>query len=741
MRDITGEQGAADCGKLVWKPPPEESSLSKKHSRKRRRGSGVASGTSPGTLPEQTAEVKRLIAEGHSKTAVDLAKQTHKQFNAAQSEAILVGAYLARIRSLEERRMEAEAAALFAMVRERYPGSRKKLAAVGAPRAGFEPPLEELVRPLNDPSVSRDQRGEIEAALQRRLTDPSWLAQCSALAPEHPLRTGAAALDRALTAVTSGSVTEEQILLPEISRRSPLAPWKVLVRAIAAFHGKDDEACERQIEALDPASAPGRLAPVVRSMLTGRADQRRKPGAIRLMREVGGAAVGLRESLEALDAAIGGGQKRKILAAIRNAVETCRQHAPHLLERLRQHVWVRLSHLELDPERLVGALGGPPLMTAYHWLLMARAIEEAPDAPSVVPCSLWEQFRVHAVHEGWFAETGPEAATLYLHMARLLEREPPEDLEAQRDAYLDEFEGYEPLYGNQPASVRAALAGHDPSNRYYLYPERLYQRACENDPDASTFGRWLQWVRKHERGWQPADRVAEAWHAALPGDPRPLIHLMESAEKRGALKKALTFLEKAESLDGINPEVGRARLRLLINRVLGHLRRRKARLAERELSVLAALEQVQENRRPAFVSALSWLCCRVRGDDEGAADKLAKVSQTLNSRGAAVLLFMSVARACGREREDMGFPHEVPLRRDETVAAVAATVCAIGDDAGIGLEIPPNWYVGLTEEVAKDGEKLSPPQLRVLAEAALRQQKWEMAYLASGAGLALGGTT
>ncbi|MCP5110920.1 MAG: hypothetical protein GY953_08810, partial [bacterium] len=120
--------------------------------------------------------MKRLIAEGHAKSALELAKQSHKQFNTALSEAILVDAYLARIRSLQERRMDAEAAALFVMVRERYPGSRRKLAGMAAPGAGPEPPLEELVRPLNDPSLSRDQRGEIEVALDRRLTDPSWLA-------------------------------------------------------------------------------------------------------------------------------------------------------------------------------------------------------------------------------------------------------------------------------------------------------------------------------------------------------------------------------------------------------------------------------------------------------------------------------------------------------------------------------------------------------------------------------------
>lgn len=694
-----------------------------------------------GSLSQQTAEVKRLIDEGHSRTAVELAKQTHKQFSTALSEAVLVDAYRARIRSLQERRMDAEAAALFALVRERYPGSRQKLAGIAPPGAAAEPPLEELVRPLNDPTLPTDQRGEIEAALQRRLTDPSWLARCSALAPEHPLRKGAAALERAFTAVTSVQVREEQILLPEISHRGPLAPWKVLVRAIAAFYRRDQEACERQLQALDPDSPPGRLAPVLRSMLSMRPEPQNKPGAARLMREVGGGRDTLRESVEALEAAIRGGHKRNILEAIRDAVQTCRRNAPDLLERLKQHTAMRLAHLEVDQERLMAALGGPPLMNAYYWLLSARAIEETADAPSVIACSLWEQFRAHAVHEGWFPRKGPEAATLYLHMASILGRESPEELSALREAALDVFKGFGSLYGDQPPSVRAALAEHDQSDRYFLYPDQLYERACVSDPDPSTFTRWLEWAKKNQPGWKGVDRVAEAWHAALPSDPRPLLHLMKSAEHRRALKKALGFLEKAERLDALNPEVGRARLRLLIDRVIDHLRRRKARLAGRELAVLASLRQAQENRRPAFVSALSWLCCLLGGDDGKAAEELARVSLLLNSRASAQLLFACVARACGLERDETRLANDVRLGPDETVASVAATVCAIGEDAGIPLKIPAHWYADVTDELWKDGAKLGPPQLRVLAEAAVRDQAWEAAYAATAAGLSHGGPT
>src|SRR5438309_318898 len=76
------------------------------------------------------------------------------------------------------------------------------------------------------------------------------LAECAALPAEHPLRTAASALQRAFLAVTEGPVGEAALELPEVSRRSPLAPWKLLVRAIACFYRGEDDACRRYLEAI-----------------------------------------------------------------------------------------------------------------------------------------------------------------------------------------------------------------------------------------------------------------------------------------------------------------------------------------------------------------------------------------------------------------------------------------------------------------------------------------------------------
>src|SRR5260370_21092603 len=120
---------------------------------------------------------------------------------------------------------------------------------------------------------------------------------------------------------------------------------------------------------------------------------------------------------------LGGGKKgRLILSAIGRAVAVCKKAAPDLLERLRQRVWGYTRVAEIEVNRVDAALGGQPLMDAWFWLLFARAAEDPKQASSMPACSLWAEFLTHAVHEGWFPRTAPEAAGPYLPHAVLLGR-------------------------------------------------------------------------------------------------------------------------------------------------------------------------------------------------------------------------------------------------------------------------------------------------------------------------------
>src|SRR5205085_3068858 len=140
-------------------------------------------------------------------------------------------------------------------------------------------------------------------------------------------------------AVTSGPVAEEALALPEVSRQSPLAPWKLLVRAIAAYYRRDDALCEKYIAAIEPDSAPARLAPALRALIHHKVAL--TPAATTLVKQAGGNLETLRDALKRLDQSLSRRNSKEALQEIRNTVAACSQSEPGLLERLKQHIAIR----------------------------------------------------------------------------------------------------------------------------------------------------------------------------------------------------------------------------------------------------------------------------------------------------------------------------------------------------------------------------------------------------------------
>ena len=108
------------------------------------------------------ASVRQLIANGKSKVALDSAKEIHKAQGTAASEALLVDAYAARIRSLLGQNLATEAKALVDLVRDRYPSARERLEELTASAAARAGTLDELVAPLSDPGITHERRAAIE---------------------------------------------------------------------------------------------------------------------------------------------------------------------------------------------------------------------------------------------------------------------------------------------------------------------------------------------------------------------------------------------------------------------------------------------------------------------------------------------------------------------------------------------------------------------------------------------------
>src|ERR1039458_3971645 len=220
--------------------------------------------------PKERAQVEQLIANGKAGVAVDIAKQAHKRFGNAAAEALLVDAYVARILELAERKLDVEARALLEQVQQRHPSSHERLREVAATLKARGGDMQALLELLADPSLPAETRAVVEARI----------------------REAAGAVVGALEAVTSGPVAAERLALPEISRHSPLAPWKMLLRATNAFYGHQDALCEKYLAAIEPTAAAARLVPAVRAMMGQK--QKLTPAAEALVKQAGGEFAALR---------------------------------------------------------------------------------------------------------------------------------------------------------------------------------------------------------------------------------------------------------------------------------------------------------------------------------------------------------------------------------------------------------------------------------------------------------------
>src|SRR5712692_3295310 len=471
--------------------------------------------TSPAAALGVETSVRQLIANGKSKTALERAKEHHKQQGSAESEALLIAAYAARIQSLIGSGLAVEARSLLDLVLERYPSAKARFKDLTLSAAASTGAIDELVRPLNDPALSAEQRAAVECAVQNQVHDLAALAACSALPLEHPLRQAASALHQALAAVTSGPVAEDSLALPEISRRSPLASWKLLVRAIGCFYRGDDVACREYLAAIKPDSAPARLIPAMNAMLGGATQDRLTPAAAALVVQTTANSAALRSALEALDRSFLSGNPSRVLKDIRVAVAECRESLPGGLERLKQHISVRCALAQMDKGKVTAALGGSSSHDAYFLRLFARGMEQTDDPEDLtVACGIWDEFRRAAVREGWFTANGAESATLYLHMADVLQKIPSGLLvELQR-------------------SIRAGRAAPPAEDLYFLFPQKLYERACALDPHLEAFSQWLAWAKRAPG--RIAEQVAGSWHKIRPMDLEPVLFLMQQAASRNA---------------------------------------------------------------------------------------------------------------------------------------------------------------------------------------------------------------
>lgn len=681
------------------------------------RRSSPASTLQDRPFTEVTAAVRAHLARGETKEAVERAREAHERVGSRASEELLVEAYLARIANLEARGLAVEARNLAHSVTRRFPASRARLAAEAGARS-----LEEQVRPLGDPALGAEDRARLEDAVRREVTDLAALTGVTSLPDDHPLRRAAGALDAALTAVTSGPVGDEALLLPEVSRKSPLAPWKLLLRAIACYQRRDDARCEEALAAIPADAAAARAVPALRGLLRGQ----RPPG-------FPAPPASLDAELARLDAAFAGGRSKAIVRAIEGAVAACAQEAPDLLVSLRQRVSVRAMLAGVPVERVRRALGAAPRRDATYWQLFALGQERQ---DHLVPAaSAWVEAQRVATLEGRLPPAGPEAAAPFLRAAELLGRARAANDSFALEAFRAEFDGYASYYEGQPPEV-ARWAPQGRPDLDALDEERLLERACSLDPVTETFERRLTLARGDQEHTKAADLVAAAWAAALPGDVAPRLYLMASAEERGALAQALGHLEAAEQVDRLSPAVRRARFRLLVATVRRHAKQKKPHLVRKDLAAMDALADAREGARPALVAALRVVEARLTAPADEVTRREAEVERLL-ARGplAASVLTCLALEACGLGR---------PVPGGELAPGIVSAlgcVALLAEEVGWELDVPHRFAKAIRGDLDRDAPGATAEELRALTAAVLARKDRELAYALSAAGLRRGGPT
>lgn len=701
----------------------------------------VSVSASAGGLAQAKEAVEACLASGKQKAALDLAKDTAKKFPGPEAEALLLVAYCARIEGMLAKDMAREALALLQVAEGRFHNQSDRFAPLRSRCSARGGDLGSLVAPLADLNLPPERRAEIEAVIAAEVSDLEALASCSALPEDHALRRAAAEVSAAFKKATAGPVTDEEIALPGVSRRSPLAPWKLLIRAIALFHRGDDAACIECAGRLPAGSAPARLVPVFKALCGGSKNDDLWQEAQILISFLFGDCKALRAALKRFEEDFDIEPPKKVIAIVRTAIEQCRRTRPDLLEDLKQRISLRFLAHGIDPLIQKELFGFAPLKNARYWRMAALLAESGGDVRFAR--SAWEEFRLHAIREGWFVSESVIEAALLLHMASLSD---PDD-EFEEDDYDDDYDdggvrlpcdekAMNKHYADQDDTFATQRAEWKKSSSNVQQDNgALFARACALDPRPENFRKWRDWARFNA----PAEAEEKAllrWAEALPRDPEPFVQLAEDAERRSALNKALGYLEQAEARDALDPRLRRLRFRIAMATALRHLKGGKAHLLRKDLE---AIEGTREGNAPAL-AALIWAAASMEGAQDDIASSAQKVRELLKGDMGAAVLLGGVASAAGKAASKWT-PPQFDAKEAATLEGIGAIARGLraAVDGHFPALLPKPVEAALSAALCMKMPRADAGDLLMLAQTALAFKRMQLAYDASGAGLRLRG--
>jgi hypothetical protein len=676
-----------------------------KHQRhKHHRASGATQSIAGLGFEGWQAHIQALLARGQSRDAVEAAKRCLKETPGPEAEALAVNAYEARIQALMTGGMHQEARALALLVGERFPAARARMATFirqsEVASGSFEPLLAELSNAMPD------RRREIEAMLTQSLHDPAVLADSTALPAHHPLKRAAIAVRDLFAAVTTGPLPDGALAaLDVVSRQSPLAPWKLLIRALDAFYRGADASVSANLDGIPTDCRPARLVPALRCLIgESTPPEERSVAVATLLDRVSAGRSVIEGHLTRLTQALHAKDTRAALAAAQAVLPRLELSHPGLRSTFLATILHHWYHQDLPPQPLMRLLSrGKQDLELLR--LMALTIERRDWSDALV---LWDEYVTGAVKAGRLAAKRPELSRILLHMAALFPSDPEE--------VWDVFE-----VESEEALQRLVRAGQLPD---CFDRGGLLERALEADTDPQVFRALVE----HYDRRQPkrAEAAAEAWRRSHPQELEPLLYLIRSAEGRGAVRKALTLLAEAEAINQVHPEVRQSRFRLLLAGAERRIKDGKLELALTDLDRLEQEPRAAEGDHRAYLLALRWAVAWKAAEASTAEQLEQTLATTVGNLALGDLLLEAVAKSFGIEP---------PRRLAKPSPAEAVEALARGCDLFRALNRPLKPPRTLVAQAEKGLKTASVSQLHALCLGGLWIGEPAFTYAASSHGL------
>ncbi len=636
--------------------------------------------------------LEQLLAAGDTRGAVEAAKVLVREEPGEAAEALAVRAYGERVRMLIAEGLGREAAAIAAILRERFPSHLSQwtglLEDARLAAGDFDWILSELG------TASEERRAAIEERLTAWITDPSAIASASSLDADDPLAREARIVAESFEIVTSRlAEPEEMAALGEVRRRSPLASWKLLVRAIDAFHRNEDERVAANVTAIDPRSPAARAGEVLSELTTGKKMTRRSGLAERLIDRISGGRATIAAQIRSIEAASDDDDRKRLREEMRTLNRSFDQLSPYAREQVRMALLPVLGvHFSAEQfSSLFRIDEHDPAMPRYAALLMeASGMLVAADLWMAYADQLLEQKKI----EPW------QAAEIYLHVLSL-DRE-DDDVFVCRD----------PSHGHPIPELDDAP---DTS--------KIVEKIFASRPSPAVLSRVAPHLDRLNSS--KLRRVLTAWRKADPDASEPVVRLLRLAEKEERYDEGLLLLKKSGKLKTIDPEYSRLRLRLSLRKAEQLLASKKASAASELIAEIAERTGDLNEDATTYLMALQW----VAAPPWSAADLLSRLSER-GVPGEVVLAEVTGA---------LGMQFALPTTNPSPHELLEGVRRGIALLRSIGSPIRHCGWI-LERTVSHLGEA-NEAQLLPIGRIGLLLGMTELAWIATSLGLATKGTS